>query len=138
MRNINEKGVTLVALIITIIILLILAGVSITIGSFSIDNYKNKTLESEIRMVQTAVMSQYEKYIAIKDASLLVGEQCSESGDINAITKEYNLLEPEDLEKIGMENPKDTYIVNYKTGEVINKTSTKSDGTILKLNGTSN
>lgn len=138
MRNINEKGVTLVALIITIIILLILAGVSITIGSFSIDNYKNKTLESEIRMVQTAVMSQYEKYIAIKDASLLVGEQCSESGDINAITKDFNLLEPEDLEKIGMENPKDTYIVNYKTGEVINKTSTKSDGTILKLNGTSN
>lgn len=138
MRNINEKGVTLVALIISIIILLILAGVSITIGSFSIDNYKNKTLESEIRMVQTAVMSQYEKFIAIKDASLLVGEQCSESGDINATTKEYNLLEPEDLEKIGMENPKDTYIVNYKTGEVINKTSTKSDGTILKLNGTSN
>ena len=138
MRNINEKGVTLVALIITIIILLILSGVSITIGGYSIDSYKNNALESEIRMVQTAVMSQYEKYITTKDVSLLVGEQCSESGNINATTKEYNLLEPEDLEKIGMENLKDAYIVNYKTGEVINKTSTKSDGTILKLNGTSN
>ncbi len=128
------KGVTLAVLVITIIVLLILAGVSITLGNLEIDNYKDNILESEIMMVQTAVYDQYEKYLATKDNNLLVGTKCDENGNEN-IDEEYNLLKPEDLLKIGMENPKDTYIVNYKTGEIINKTSKKSDGTILKLNG---
>lgn len=136
MKKLN-KGITLITLVIIIIILLILAGVSITVGSFSIDSYKDNILESEIMMVQTAIHSQYEKYLATKDKNLLMGEECDKNG--NEITNgEYNLLKPEDLEKIGMENPKDTYIVNYKTGEVINKTSKKSDGAILQLNGIKN
>lgn len=133
----SNKAITLITLVITIIVLLILAGASITVGSFSIENYKNSTLESEIMMIQTAVHSQYEKYLTTKDINLLVGQKCDKNG--NEITNgEYNLLKPEDLEKIGLENPKDTYIVNYKTGEIINYTSKKSDGTILQLNGISN
>lgn len=136
MKKLN-KGITLITLVITIIILLILAGVSITVGSFSIDSYKDNILESEIMMVQTAIHSQYEEYLVTNDRDLLVGNKCDKNG--NEITNgEYNLLKPEDLEKIGMENPKDTYIVNYKTGEVINKTSKKSDGAILQLNGIKN
>lgn len=133
----STKAIALSTLVITIIVLLIIAGVSITIGNYSIENYKDNTLESEIKMVQTAVHSQYEKYLATKDKDLLVGKQCDKNG--NEITNgEYNLLKPEDLQKIGMQNPKDTYIVNYKTGEVINQTSKKSDETILQLNGIKN
>lgn len=133
----SDKGITLATLVITIIVLLILAGVTITIGSFSTDSYKDNILESEIMMVQTAIHNQYEKYLTTKDKDLLVGTKCDENGNENT-NGEYNLLKPKDLEEIGMENPKDTYIVNYKTGEVINKTSTKSDGTILQLNGIKN
>lgn len=133
----STKAVTLAILVVVIIILLILAGVSITIGSLSVEKHKNNILESEIIMVQTVVHSQYEKYLTTKDINLLVGQKCDKNG--NEITNgEYNLLKPEDLEKIGLENPKDTYIVNYKTGEIINYTSKKSDGTILQLNGISN
>ena len=36
--------------------------------------------------------------------------------------EDYYLLEQNELEEIGVENSKSTYIVNYKTGEVINNT----------------
>ena len=136
MKNIlkNNKGVTLAVLVITIIILLIIAGVTITVGFTSTDKYIDSELESEIRMVQTAVISQYDKYLIVKDTELLVGDKCDQNGNLNE-AGEYNLLESEDLIKIGMKNPKDTFIVNYRTGEVINKTTTFSDGTKIELDG---
>ena len=49
---------------------------------------------------------------------------------------EYYLLNVNDLQELGMENPKDTYIVKYNTGEVINKTTPQnSKGKEIHLKG---
>ena len=57
--NKNEKGVTLIALTVTIIILFILAGISIQYGVAETKTIKNKKFESELSIVQEAVMQRY-------------------------------------------------------------------------------
>ena len=131
----KNKGVTIVILVIIIVVLLILAGVSAGIGNISVTSYKDNILETEAKEVQTAVISQYQKYLAVKDTSLLVGAKCDENGNETG-DGEYYLLNVNDLQEIGMENPKDTYIVKYNTGEVINKTTPQnSKGEEIHLKG---
>lgn len=131
----KNKGVTIVTLVIIIVVLLILAGVSAGIGNISVTSYKDNILETEAKEVQTAVISQYQKYLAVKDTSLLVGTKCDENGN-ETEDGEYYLLNKNDLQEIGMEKPKDEYIVKYDTGEVINKTTPKnSKGENIHLKG---
>ena len=131
----KNKGVTIVTLVIIIVVLLTLAGVSAGIGNVSVTSYKDNVLETEAKEVQTAVISQYQKYLAVKDTSLLVGAKCDENGN-ETEDGEYYLLNVNDLQEIGMENPKDTYIVKYNTGEVINKTTPQnSKGEEIHLKG---
>lgn len=131
----KNKGVTIVTLVIIIVVLLILAGVSVGIGNISVTSYKDNILETEAKEVQTAVISQYQKYLAVKDTSLLVGTKCDENGN-ETEDGEYYLLNVNDLQELGMENPKDTYIVKYNTGEVINKTTPQnSKGKEIHLKG---
>ncbi len=129
----KNKGVTLVILVITIIVILIIAGVSIGIGSFSINLYQDSILDSEAKELQTVIINQYQRYLSVNDESILIGTPCDSTGDTNASVKEYYLLKNEDLINLGMKNPKDEYIVNYKTGEIINKTSVNSKGEQIHL-----
>lgn len=131
----KNKGVTIVTLVIIIVVLLILAGVSAGIGNISVTSYKDNILETEAKEVQTVVISQYQKYLTVKDESLLLGTKCNKAGVENQ-NEEYYLLDRETLEKLGMKNPKDTYIVKYSTGEVINKTTPQnSKGEDIYLKG---
>lgn len=45
----NNKGITMVTLVIIIVVLLILSGVSIGIGSISVTSYKDSVLNSEAK-----------------------------------------------------------------------------------------
>lgn len=118
----NNKGITIVTLVITIVILLIIAGVSVEIGNISVTAYKDNILESEAKEVQSVAISQYQKYLAVKDKSILLGKKCDENGN-ETENGEYYLLDINVLQELGMDKPKDTYIVKYSTGEVINKTT---------------
>ena len=51
----NEKGITLVALILTVVILLILAGVGATTGINQLNNIKLKSFYSKLEIAQEAV-----------------------------------------------------------------------------------
>lgn len=131
----KNKGITMVTLVIMVIILLILSGVSVNIGKISVTNYKDKILETEAKEVQTAVITQYQKYLAVKDTNLLLGTKCDRNGNENQ-NGEYYLLNKSILEKLGMDKVKDTYIVKYNTGEVINKTTPQnSKGENIYLKG---
>jgi len=55
----NKDGVTLIALVATIVVLAILLGVSIHYGLTGTKNIKNKKMESELSIVQEAVMQRY-------------------------------------------------------------------------------
>ena len=59
MINKNRNGVTLIALIATIIVLSIMLGVSIHYGLSGTKNIKNKKIESELSIVQEAIMQRY-------------------------------------------------------------------------------
>lgn len=130
----KTNGVTLVALIITVILLLIISGISITGTLRGHKETKEASQISELNMIQHAILERYTKAQLTKEE--LPGTTITEDdvktiiGEINGITgenitlkgTEYKELSISDLEKLGVTNEEDTFIVNYKTGEVINAT----------------
>ena len=124
---INEnKGITLIALVITIVVLLILAAVTITPAISGAEEANYRKYLSELEIVQHAVVERYTKYKLTKDESLLLGE----ASDPKAPPQENNIswkkqdgyyeLRPDNLINLGITDAEDTYIVNYETGEVYN------------------
>lgn len=134
----SENGITLISLSITMIILLILGGISLTVGNNMIEEAQDKKLTSELNMVQHAILEQYAKYKTTKDISYIKVGNKMELAEVKNIAnsigielvnipdsysnKDYYKLDKLSLLKIGIENTEDEYIVNYISGEVINNT----------------
>ncbi len=145
----NEKGITLVALAITVVVMSIIAGISITAGLSGLSKSKDSLSLSELQIVQEAILQRYTKYKTVGEESFLLGtkmqyqevenivEQVDENIELkvenyddkgeNVSPEEYYYeMNPVNLKDIGVDKAKDTYIVNYKTGEVLNKTKIKT------------
>lgn len=134
-RN-SANGITLIALVITIVVLIIIAGVSITGSLKGKDETEEAKLFSELNMVQHAILERYTKSqitnstlpgttMSMSDVQLIIDDiNSSTGGNIQLKGKEeYKKIEQSDLEKLGLKGKdKYTYIVNYNTGEVINQT----------------
>ncbi len=129
----KNKGITMVALVITIIILLILAGISVTGVIRGIDETNESRAISQLEMVQHALLERKTKAdITKEELEELPGTTVDPTELRNLITeikielrgneKDYKELSTADLNELGIEKETDTFIVNYKTGEVINKT----------------
>ena len=143
----TQKGITLVALAITVIVLLIVSLITVNFGINGISNIKDSRLEAELNMVQHAILEQYTKYKTTKNIAYLVGnkvsqEQLNEISNELGITlvnipntysnKDYYKLDKASLKEIGIQETNDEYIINYISGEVINITQKKlSDNTPL-------
>ena len=138
MINLKEKsGITLIALVVTIIIILIILTVVVAMGMEGSKEAKEDKLITELSTVQNAVLQQHYKYTLTGSSSDLVGTKVELSeiedivmamgitlSEINVTGQEYDYyrLTPTELKEIGIKQAKDTYIVNYSTGEVINDT----------------
>lgn len=139
----DNKGITLITLGVTIIIMLLLAGLTIYTGTNVIKNSREQQAIAELGMVNHAVYERYINYTKTKDAATLIGEKMTASeaqtiasqigvtlitipNSYNENEKAYYRLDPSNLEKIGIHDSKDNYIVNYVTGEVINETKKKT------------
>ena len=61
----NENGITLIALVITIIVTLILVGTGLTITFNEIDDSRNNELWTELGTVRQAVVEQYQKKVLV-------------------------------------------------------------------------
>lgn len=130
----KTNGVTLVALIITVILLLIISGISITGTLRGHKETKEASQISELNMIQHAILERYTKAQLTKEelpGTLIAKTEVEEIiNDINAksgknITlkgTEYKRLDVSDLKNLGIKKEEDSFIVNYKTGEVINET----------------
>lgn len=142
----HNSGITLIALVITIIVLLILAGISFTMGSSNIESTKQDLLESELYIVQQSVIQQYSIAKTLGETgriyhenkenipSSYVGELIDEL-DIGSIgfsnmklnfetyDDYYYRLEKKDFDSINVNRVEDIYVVNYSTGEVYNETA---------------
>ena len=131
--NIREnKGITLIILIITIVLLLIISGISITGTLRGHEETEEATQISELNIIQHAILERYTKAQLTKEelpgttmdkteVQAIINEINSMTGEsITLKGTEYKKLSTIDLEDLGITKEKDTFIVNYKTGEVIN------------------
>ena len=59
MINKNRNGITLISLVVTLIVLFIILGITINYGLSELHNVSNKKTESELAIVQEAVMQRY-------------------------------------------------------------------------------
>ncbi|MBR6033320.1 MAG: hypothetical protein IKP28_00975 [Clostridia bacterium] len=141
----ENAGVTLVALIITMIVMIIIAGTSIYIGINDIDNSQDSMAKAELEEVKNIIGQRYLNYIKTKNKAYFAGTKLS-SSEVSAVESKigrllipipntfdederaYYRLTPNDLVTIGIEDSLNTYVVNYITGETINITKTKTNG----------
>ncbi len=155
----EEKGITLIALVITIIILSIVAGIGIGVMNGmgrDIRESKSAIAVTDLKKVQQLVLETYTKYMQGKNTRLLKGEQIDYNTAKNIANEfgvelrqeEYNSsddainfyykLTQYNLREMGMNNVnKDAqYIVNYKTGEVFDNLGKKTiTGDVLYVYG---
>ena len=151
----NNKGITLISLAITIVVLIILASVSTYVGVNSLNQSKENTQLSELGIVQQVILENYTKYELTGNEQYLAGTKITDYSEMKKIEKEINdkikdditlkitaetydgikgqeaegaqkeyyyyELDQSDLKKIGITQESEKYIVNYATGEVINK-----------------
>lgn len=70
----NNKGITLITLAVTIIVMLILAGVGITGSYTGINEVKDNKLNTELGIVRQAITEQYSKAVAVNKTKVSVSE----------------------------------------------------------------
>ena len=141
----KEKGITLLALVVTIIMLIILASTIVNIGQNEIKESEENARLSELGIVQNAILQRQTKADltdedypgeTIIEANINLEKTIEEMNDHRASGEEeiikkdddnsnYYFLSTENggLEELGITNSEDAYIVNYETGEIINYTT---------------
>ena len=141
----KEKGITLLALVVTIIMLIILASTIVNIGQNEIKESEENAKLSELGIVQNVILQRKTKADltdedypgeTIIEANINLEKTIEEMNDHRASGEEeiikkdddnsnYYFLSTENggLEELGITNSEDAYIVNYETGEVINYTT---------------
>lgn len=149
----ENKGITLISLIVTMVVMSII--LAITVATMKKDNNTVKETKSsmktyELQEIQQVVFENYIKYIQTKNEDYLVGTKCTSAAQLTQYETElgitfkekseygnyYFLDSTEALDKLEISNTKDKFIVNYKTGEVLNYTTKKtSDGEVLYIKG---
>lgn len=154
----EEKGITLIALIVTIVVLIILAGITITGTIQGVDQAKNNTLLANLDMIHHAITERETKYKLTNDENLLVGTKVDISSltdvpseiewkvvqfdGVNNPEREYYRLSSTNLKELGLSTEVSnsaSYIVNYYTGEVYNETDKKtSDNKVLYVTSETN
>ena len=118
MQN-NKRGITLVALVVTIVVLLILAGVTIN-GFFGDEGIINKTLEAQFKSQVAQLQEEYELFLLGKELEISDFEQGSVS-----INKEYLAYNNQEIEGENIytvfANEKKEFLDNFEIikGEII-------------------
>ena len=119
----NKKGITLVSLVITIIVILILAGTLFYSGNSIIKSANLQTISTNLLLIQAKAKTLSEKASFENDVSQLLG-----STPNNEILEKLNLvnndkikiLSQNDLNSMGLQKiiGNNKYIVNYEDDEI--------------------
>lgn len=137
MLNKDTKGITLIALVITIIVLALITGVSLNIGSQLFSNVNLKTLDTNMLLIQAKVKvisekNQFDENTPLKGTKVadITGDvdidKLKNEGIINESDSSYqsyylwnqNILDEEGLDSIKLKS-NEKYIVNYETEEIV-------------------
>ena len=131
----NEKGVTLVALIITIIVMIILASITIAASSNLNKESQVKNLKTNMLLIQAKAEEIYNKkeYGEIEE---LPGDNVTDSGILSALggdSENTRQLKKGGAYPEGLKVDSDDFYVNYKKGEVYSKTGFEGKHLLSKL-----
>ena len=139
--NKKERGITLISLIITILVIIILIGATI-VGSGILDTANIQSIASDMLLIQTKVKIINEKVGFNGDTSLYVGQKLRShpnKAEIagNALTADeiekdtLYIYDRQTLDSIGLEGIKlgnnQVYIVDYENGEIFWPDGVKND-----------
>lgn len=124
----NQRGITLIALVITIIIIIILASLSITVGIGVYNNAKVMAFVSEMNIIQEQVNTAYTK---IKNGDTQIQTKGQTISELDEETKQkietildgkdynnYRFFNQTALKELGVDGTKQTVIINFTTREV--------------------
>lgn len=145
--NKNSKGITLVSLVITIIILMLITSVTIYTGTNIIKQVTLQNVNTDMMLIKAKVKTMEEQAKFNKDNSNYKGTPLIDVHDNKKIDKlvdeeiveditKYYLLSKEDLNSMGLEkiDIADGYLVNYESEEIIYvRGLKKDDNTYYKL-----
>ena len=133
----NNKGVTVISLIIVVIILVLLASITVYEANGLIAMTKKQSIATNLLLIQAKVRIINEQVVFEKDENkkqeLLVGTKLSDDQQtLNSLKEKqvipsddtgekYYRLSQNDLNNMGLEaiDASDGYVVNYETEEII-------------------
>ena len=151
----KNKGITLISLVIVILNLFILSSVTIQVGIRVYNEAKVENYISKLKVIQAKVDNLAEEtddvssygFLKLRDAQSIdpegfqrfnsiiqdpnkynIQEGTSWNSDLDALIDNYYYFSPKDLEeKLGLKNQDMTVAINFKTRNVIAKSSLKID-----------
>ncbi len=134
----NQKGITLITLVITIVILLILTGVIMNNGMESINTSKKTAFIAELEMIQAKVNIIYEKRkesFENIDYYNSIGQDISnvEQEHLNKVLGEtgkagFKYFNSSDLKRLDLDNINQEVLINYDTREIVSLTGCEING----------
>lgn len=134
----NQKGITLITLVITIVILIIITGVVTYNGLESVNISQKTAFISELEMIQAKVNVIYEErkassekieyYNSIgQDISSLEDTRVNEA--LGQTSKDgFRFFNQEDLKKLDLDNINQEVLINYDTREIVSLNGFEIDG----------
>ncbi len=134
----SEKGITLIALIITVVIMLILAAVSINVGLDSLKSTELEGFYTELGIIQKKVdyiASTNENYSTLGAAlnstqknklNIILGKEAS---DLNVQATDFRYFTVNEIKSVlGLENIKYDVFIAFKTRTVVAEKGVTIDG----------
>lgn len=143
----NQKGITIISLMITVVVLIIITSATVYTGTSIIKKATLQTINTNMMLIKVKTKTIAEQAKFNKDTSNYKGTVISDitgNKDIDKLlnnniiedTQKHYLLSKEDLTSMGLDkiDIEKGYIVNYETEEVIYVKGFENDGiTYYKL-----
>lgn len=129
----TSRGITLIPLLITAIVMLIIVGIALGNGLQSADNARLQSFFKELQIIQKRVdviseeakngTSQYITYDPTNKtfSSINVGESVTSTDKIDGVEDQagYYRYNKDDLDKLGIKNVEQEVYINWKTRDVV-------------------
>ena len=140
-RKSKQKGITLIALIITIVVLLILASIATYSGIEIIESSKLQRFTAEMKIMQTQVNSLYDKWKRGELDKNIIGRELNCEPDVQeqankVLTTEldikdttgYRYYDQETIKEQGIEGVEQEFFINVEKREVVSYKGLKYNG----------
>ena len=134
----EERGITLITLVVTIVVMLLLSGVVIYNGTKTIQTTKKTVFISELEMIQAKVDTIYERrklgqkeieyYDALGEGLEGIDSEVLKQALGGTSKQGFRYFSRQSLEDLELENITQEVIINYDTREVISLTGIELEG----------